>query len=190
MQELIPRRRQRKMTRTTNQIEIRNLDKVCLNEAAYRKLVEKYSSRLKYKVCITFDSRVTDCFGLYIFDSKNTIHIIKISPKKCCFNEKRSRIAKVSSKKYRFDAKNVKLDRNAQKYNIVSTTIHELYHAWQKEKEGRKFYNNKFSYASGVRNKEFRSLYSKCEIVTRVYENKNLMKAIKLYDLALSDEVC
>ena len=182
MQELVPLPRQRKMTRTTNQIEIRNLDKVCLDEAAYRKLVEKYSSRLKHKVCITFDSRVTDCFGLYIFDNKNKIHIIKISPKKCCFNEKRSRIAKVSSKKYRFDVKNIKLDRNAQKYNIVSTTIHELYHAWQKEKEGKKFYNNEFGDASNVRNTELRRLYSRCEVETRMYENKNLMKAIKFYD--------
>lgn len=144
-------------------VDIRHIDRTCLEEEAFYKLVNKFSSGLTHDIKIIFDLRIKD-FGQYTFIDK--VHIIRISPIVCGFVKNTT----------------TKLDANAEKYNIISTTIHELYHAQQQEALGNDFWHKDFSQVAEIKNKGKSSFYSICEIETRIYENKNLLRAVEYYD--------
>ena len=145
------------------EIIVKNLSRTCLQEKPFLRLIKKYSSNLKNSIHFSFDLRLKDLYGNYYFGKRT--HIIKISIPKCCFTEKKT-----------------KLDANAQKYQLISTIIHELYHAQQKEELGPKFYSDWFSCAPGVRDPDVRSSYSRCELAARIFEDKNILKAIQYYN--------
>ena len=152
--------------------ELRHLYRTCLQEEAYRKLLKKYSTNFTYDTVIVFDLRIKD-YGQYIFDQENRVHLIRVSPAKCGFTEE-----------------GIKLDESAEKYNLIATTIHELFHARQKEELGSKFWNKSYSCASQITNQDFAAFYSECELEARVYENKNLAQAVQYYDsVALAEDV-
>lgn len=154
------------------EFQLRHLYRTCLQEEAYIKLLKKYSTKLTHDIVVVFDLRIKD-YGQYNFDYKNRVHLIRISPIKCGFTEE-----------------GTKLEEGAEKYNLIATTIHELYHAWQKEDLGVKFWNKSYSCASQITNQDFAAFYSECELDARVYENKNLAQAVQYYDsIALQPDV-
>lgn len=142
-------------------IRIRHLDRTCLDELAYRKLIERYSLQLQYDILIVFDMRIKNYYGDYEFNSDKKIHNIAISLNRCKYEDE------------------VRVDEGGEKYNLISTTIHELYHAKQYEKLGSKLFCKP---CKDIKNKELASLYSDCEIEARVFENKNLLEAVQYYD--------
>jgi len=151
------------------EIYIRHLYKTCLQESAYIKLIKKYASKLEYDILIVFDLRIKD-YGNYIFDSKKKLHSIKISPNKCGFTDE-----------------GVKLDDGAEKYHLISTTIHEIYHALQYEELGREFWNKKYGCATEITHPDTADFFSKCEIDARAYENKNLLQAVEYYSRCVEE---
>lgn len=151
------------------EITFRHLYRTCLDESAYIKLIKKYSAKLEYPVLIVFDLRIKD-YGNYIFDSNKKIHCIKISPNECGFT-----------------SEGVKLDEAAEKYHLISTTIHELYHAQQYEALGREFWNKKFSCASEIEHASTADFFSKCEIDARTHENKHLLAAVEYYNRCIEE---
>jgi hypothetical protein len=95
--------------------------------------------------------------GQYIFDAKKRTHIIRISPK---LNK-----AKTNG------------DSNAEKYQLVSTVLHEVRHAQQKEERGMEFWRKRYNTAVDVIHPAFSDFYSECEIDARTFENANVLSA-------------
>jgi hypothetical protein len=104
-------------------------------------------------------------FGQYKFHEEKKVHIIRISP---------------SRHKYRTYS-----DENAQKFQFISTTLHELRHASQKEDLGAEFWSKSYSYSKQIDNPDFSEFYSKCEVDARIYENKHVLPAVEAYNLLL-----
>lgn len=143
-------------------VEVRHLQRTCLQDKAFKKLVKRYG-KLNHKLIICFDNRVKDC-GFYWWDTNKKVHIIRIS-------------AKNNMSPY-----GNQLEAGAQKYNLISTLLHELRHAQQKEEQGVNFWSGKYFYSKDIENLEISNFYSICEIDARAFENKNLLSAIQLYD--------
>lgn len=151
------------------EIHIRNIDRTCLEESAYLKLVKKYSSKLKHDVFISFDFRVKS-YALYQFHPQRKVHLVKISPNTCGFTEN-----------------GAKLDDGAEKYNLIASTIHELYHAQQYEELRQKFWNKRYSCASDISHRDSADFFSECEVDARRYENENLLPAIEYYNSCIEE---
>jgi hypothetical protein len=145
-------------------VTLRYFDRTSLQEEAYLKLIKKYASKIKKDIIITFDYRLA-CFGNYNYDQKLNCHIIKISVKKCCKH------------------KGLPLEEVVQKYNLISTTIHELYHAQKQEELGqKKFWGDYYGKCQDIEDPDWSDFYSLCEVETRAYENKNVLSAVEYYD--------
>lgn len=145
----------------SKKIEIRHLERTCLKEQAYLKLVRKYA-KLKHKLIISFDNRIK-AFGQYRFDSIKRAHIIKISPTKNKITEENSKWKIV--------------DEGGEKYQLLSTTLHEIKHALQKEEKGEAFWNKHYSMASDIKNNSLADFYSECEAEARVFEHTNILRS-------------
>jgi hypothetical protein len=148
-------------------VEVRHTDRTCLNEKAYIKLVRKYA-KLKYKLIISFDDRIK-AYGQYNFDPNKRTHIIKISPKR----NKTVQEESVDETVYKIKT----VDSNGEKYQLISTTLHELKHAIQKEELGEAFWNKHYSAATDIKNKGLADFYSECEAEARIYENTNILRS-------------
>jgi hypothetical protein len=140
-----------------NKVEIRYIEKTSLNEASYLKLVRRFK-KIKHNLVIVFDRRIKS-FGTHIYDSKKRTHIIRISPK-------------VNSNQ----------DKGVEKYHLLSTTLHELHHAQQKENKGAEYWSKKYRQAIDVENSFYSDYFSECELEARAYEHQNTAKAIELYN--------
>lgn len=136
-------------------IEIRHIP-ACLDEVAYLKLVRRFK-KINHKLIIVFDERIK-CYGQHMFDSKKRIHTIRISPKV-----------------------NSNPDKGTEKYHFLSTTLHELRHAQQKEIKGQEFWSKKYREAADIENPAYAEYFSECELDARAYEAQNTAKAIELY---------
>lgn len=99
--------------------------------------------------------------GYYVFDVKKRTHIIRVSP--------RLNKAKTNG------------DVNAEKYQLVSTVLHELRHAQQKEELGVEFWRKHYNNAADVIQPAFSDFYSECEIDARTFENANVLSAVEFY---------
>lgn len=141
-------------------IEVRHCERTCLNAQAYIKLIETYAN-LKNKIIICFDKRIK-AFGQYAFDANKKAHIIRISPKE--------------------NKKNTNFDENAQKFQLISTTLHELRHAMQKEDLGVTFWSKSYNYSKQISNPNFSEFYSQCEVDARIYESTNVLDAVDVYN--------
>lgn len=106
-------------------------------------------------------------FGQYKFDFEKKQHIIRISPKKN------------KHKTYS--------DENAQKFQFISTTLHELKHAMQKEEFGAGFWSKAYSSSKQINEPDFSEFYSKCEVDARVFENENVLSAVETYNKLLQN---
>jgi len=150
-------------------LTIRHISRTSLNEEAYRKLLKKYFSKLKNDTILSFDLRIKD-FGYYIYDLSNEIHHIKLSPILNSYNDN-----------------GIKLDEGAEKYNLISSTLHEFFHATQKEELGKDFFSKKFGCAKDIENPDAADFYSTCEVEARSFENKNILEAVSFYNLCCKD---
>jgi hypothetical protein len=150
-------------------ITIKHIDSTCLQKESYIKLVKKYG-KLKRDVLIIFDCRISN-FGMYDYDSIKRQHVIKISP----FKNKYYLIGTDG-----FKIKNP--DEVSEKYNLIATTLHELYHAKQKEKLGPKFFNVKFNFVKEIYNDDVAEFWSQSEREARICENKLIVKAVEFYN--------
>lgn len=139
-------------------IEIRYIDRTCLNAKAYMKLLAKFGN-LKLKTIIVFDKRVKS-YGQYSFNSVKRIHTIRISP----------------------DVHKLKKDYNAEKYELISTTLHELRHAQQKEEKGFEFWKKQYNSVNEIKTKTMSDFYSECELDARTFENANVANAVGFYN--------
>ena len=148
-------------------VVVKRIERTNLMRKPYKKMVEKYTKNLKYNLKISFDKRLV-CMGQYIFDDNKKLHIIKISPLKNKFHMRNDSL--------------IRLGPAAQKYNIISTTMHELKHASQREELGTEYYSNVFNSVAGVSNPEISEWYSILEIEARIFEYENLYEAIHCYD--------
>lgn len=151
-------------------VEVRYIDRTCLERDAYIKTVQKYANDLKYDVSIVFDKRLVN-YGTHMFIPRKKIHIIRLSPKK-----------NKTAKKSHLTVETVRIGCVGEKFNLIASTIHELKHAQQSEKLGEKFWDENWGYVSEIKNPEISEWYSECEIEARIYENKNIRSAVKLYD--------
>jgi hypothetical protein len=107
-------------------------------------------------------------FGQYKFNDEKKIHIIRISPRR---------------HKYKTYS-----DENAQKFQFISTTLHELRHASQKEELGTTmFWSRSYGYSKQIDNPNFSEFYSKCEVDARIYENKHVLPAVEAYNILLQN---
>lgn len=139
-------------------LELRYIDRTKLDTKAYGKLVRKYA-KLKHKIIIIFDKKIKTYYGQYSFDSEKKMHTIRISLKK-----------------------NKSTDPVAEKYQLISTTLHELAHAKQKEELGVSYWSRSQNYNDDIANKGMSELYSSLEVQAREYENKNILDAVAYYD--------
>lgn len=151
---------QKRKATKTNQIscmmvKINNIDRTCLDESAYKKVIWKYSTNLMHDVLIVFDGRLKDQ-GSWFFKKKK--HIIRICPS---FADKSDKVGSY--------------------YHLISTTLHELRHAQQYEEQKKTFWNKKFSLTEGVKDPTDSRFFSKCEIDARIYENQNIVNAVAYY---------
>lgn len=138
-------------------VQVRYTERTCLEPLAFLKLARKFCYGLKYKTIISFDGRIKN-YGHYIFDSKRKTHIIRISPNR---KEKETSI---------------------HKHIFISTLIHELRHAHQKEKKGVEFWTKKYICSPEIKLTDFSTFFSLREIDARIFENKNILQAIKIYN--------
>ena len=156
-------------------LELRYLDRMNIEEDAYFSFLEKYirTLKLKHKILIVFDLRLKD-FGSYWWNGDIRTHIIRISPKRCQHRREEN-----------YEDGWVELVRvgpASEKFQVISTTIHELFHAHQKESKGSSFDNVSFDGVKEITNPDISSWYSECEIEARIYENKNIKAAVEYYD--------
>jgi hypothetical protein len=141
-------------------ITVRHINKTPLQKDAYIKTIEKFAN-LRYDMIISFDRRISD-FGLYHWDSKKNIHKIQINPDKCKSKGK---------------------DTEAEKYELIGTTLHELCHANQLEYLGSKiFHSDQFSKTHKISNEDVSEWYSEAEIKARIFEDQNIIQAVLFYD--------
>jgi hypothetical protein len=145
-------------------VTIKNSDRTSLNKGILLKLIKKYCQSVKQDIVVSFDHRIKT-FGYYVYDTKKKKHIIKISVHGCTYSDR-----------------GTKLDKEAEKYATISTLLHELKHAIQKEECGKSFWNKDYSSALDVINPEAADFYSVCEIEARIYENKNILQAVEFYN--------
>lgn len=154
-------------------LQIRYISRTCLNEEVYRKFVKKYSRGIRQKILISFDLKIKN-YGQHDYNEKKKTHIIKISPQTCGFSSDLQ-----------------KLDDIAELYNLLASTLHELHHAKQLENLGKeKFLDDSFSSTPEVKNEQISDFYSLCEVETRIYENKMILKAVKYYNKLLIESSC
>jgi hypothetical protein len=151
-------------------IDIRYIDRTCLEYKPFYALVKKYSKDLKNNIRIVFDKRIVS-MGTYIYDYKNKIHIIKISPEKNRYHTRLNPIYKT-----------IKLDLAAEKYNLIGTVLHEIKHALQLQSMGSLYERYNFNYIKEISNQEISEWYSECEIEARIFESRNLHNAIEYYN--------
>ena len=156
-----------------NNIEVRYLKRTCLIKDAYAKTILHYTKilELKFKVLIVFDNRIKTS-GLHTFDIKKNHHTIRISPEKAQLE-----------KPDIFNDLVIRVGKNEEKWNIISTTLHELRHAAQYEESSDKYYYDAdFNAVSELNNPSVSDWYSRAEIEARVYESLHIHHAIKLYN--------
>lgn len=151
----------------SRKIEVRHIDRTCLDEKAYTKLVRKYA-KLKYRLIISFDNRIK-AYGQYSFNPTKRIHTIKISPKRNKIIQENS----IDESVYKVKT----VDSNGEKYQLLSTTLHELKHALQKEERGEAFWNKQYSEASEIQNNSLADFYSECETEARTFEHTNILRS-------------
>jgi len=145
-------------------ISIRHIDRTCLQEEAFIKMIKKYSN-LEHDMLIVFDRRIT-CLGFHFYDYTKQLHTIRISPEENKYD----------------DNNEIKLDIVAEKHNLISTFLHELCHAHQREILKKSYLRSDYRFASKIRNSETASYYSRCELEARAYACDNILKAVALYD--------
>ena len=145
-------------------VEYRHLDRTCLDEIALSKLLKRYTKNFKYDILFVFDLRIKD-YGNYIFDISNNRHWIKISPNQCGFTDA-----------------GIKLEPEAEKYNLLATILHEVRHAQQYEKMGYKFWNSKFSCTAEIKNPDSSEYFSEIEVAAREFENKHILNSVEYYN--------
>jgi hypothetical protein len=148
-------------------VEVRHIDRTCLNEKAFLKLVRKYA-KLKYRLIISFDNRIK-AYGQYNFNPTKRIHTIKISPKRNKTIQETSIDESVCKTKT--------VDSNGEKYQLISTTLHELKHALQKEERGEAFWNKHYSEATEIKDISLADFYSECETEARTFEHTNILRS-------------
>lgn len=112
--------------------------------------------------------------GQYSFDPLKRLHVIRISPKKSKIIQEDSMDENI------YTVKNV--DKNGEKYQAISTTLHELKHAMQKEEMGQNFWDKKYACAKDIKNSSLSDFYSQCEVEARSFENLNIIAAIEFYN--------
>jgi Ca2+-binding EF-hand superfamily protein len=126
-------------------------------------MVKRYS-KLEHDILIVFDKRIS-CFGMHTYDHVKQLHTIRISPLINVLNEK-----------------GTFLDEGAEKHNIISTLLHEICHAQQREFLKQSFQRYDYHTSRDIRNPEMAEYYSKCELEARTYECENILDAVELYD--------
>ena len=150
----------------TPMITVRHIDRVCLQENFYKKFIDKYS-KLNRDLLVVFDLRIS-CFGMHEYDFEKKLHTIRISPVKNAVH--------VTSKDVI-----IQLDIESEKYNLLSTTLHELYHGEQRETLKKGFFNSNFLSAK-VKNVELKEFWSRCEVEARKYELEHILEGVAYYN--------
>jgi hypothetical protein len=145
-------------------IEILGIEKSCLEYDRYFKLIKKYTASLKQDVSISFDLRLKSIYGNHCFDYETKKHIIKISPIMCSKDG------------------DARIDEEAQKYNYIAVTIHEIKHAMQQEKLGSLYESKKFSTNKKIKHSSMSEYYSILEIEARIFEEQNVNSAVEYYN--------
>lgn len=147
-------------------ITIRHIERTCLKEEPYKKLIEKYAN-LKHDLLVVFDLRI-NCFGIHTYDFVKQLHTIRIGPFRNSIH--------IDEKGNTID-----LDTESEKYNLISTTLHELYHGFRRETLKQSFFNKDYCEAK-VKNRELKELYSQCELEARTFETSNILQAVEYYN--------
>jgi len=151
-------------------IEIRYIERTCLQKDAFMKMIKKYH-KLNHNIRVVFDLRINS-YGSHWWDGNKKIHIIRINPLYCKFHHDEN------------NPKGVRLGPVAEKYRIIGTTLHELRHAQQKEELGYKFYQEKYESVKAITNPYVATWYSECERDARIYEDEHIEDAVTVYDSA------
>jgi hypothetical protein len=151
-------------------VATRYIERTSLDEAAFVKTIKKYAKLLKlsHDISIVFDMRLA-CYGIHCWDSSKKIHLIRISPTRC---------------KFQLEGESpVRLGPAAEKYKILSTLLHELRHAQQKEELGHnKFYSKNYGSVKEIKNPEASTYFSECERDARIFEDTYIDEAVEYYD--------
>ena len=146
-------------------ITIRHIDRTALLEEPFVKLVKKYSHQLEHDILIVFDKRIS-CLGMHTYNHKKQLHTIRISPIYNLLDP----------------AKNIKFDYGAELHNVISTLLHELKHAHQRESLKKSALSVDYCVANDILNPEMAEYYSTCELEAREYECKNISKAVEYFN--------
>jgi hypothetical protein len=144
-------------------ISVRHIDRTRIQEEPFIAMVKKYS-KLEHDILIVFDRRLS-CFGMHTYDHTKQLHTIRISPEINGLN-----------------SDGVPLDAGAEKHNIISTVLHEICHAQQRESLKQSFHKDDYHASRDIRNPERAEYYSRCELEARSYECDNVLEAVELYD--------
>jgi hypothetical protein len=156
-------------------IEVRYIERTSLEKEPLKKTIQKFAKVLKQDILVVFDLRIKG-FGSHTWDGEDRRHIIRVSPIRCKFHQDESK------------GEEVRLGPAAEKYRLVSTILHEIRHAQQKEKLGYKFYHEHYETVEEITNPHVSTWFSECERDARIYEDKNIEDAIDFYDSCLAKE--
>ena len=144
-------------------IKINHIERTPLKKEGLSLMIESIF-KSKNSILISFDNRISD-LGSYHFDAINKVHIILISP----IINWISPDLEIYSEQY-------------AKRKFVSTLLHELRHAFQRETMGMsKFRSEKFSIDPTKKTIEDKIYFSPCEKDARDFEKKNIQRALKIY---------
>ena len=148
-------------------LAIRYIDRVNLKESAFLSVLKKYIKELKLErdISVVFDKRIKG-FGSYSYSLKTQSHIIRINPKN------------------REEQENGRAGpwEEADKFNIIATVLHEMYHAHQYEVRGTSYYNSSFEGVRKITNPGWSEWYSHRELEARIFEYKNIREAVRYYN--------
>jgi len=148
------------------EIKIKNIDRTFLDKDSFLRLIRKYS-KLTKDLDLSFDARLTSVLGNYRYDDDKKRHIIKLSLINCKYSNK------------------AELSKAGEKYNFISTLLHELKHAQQKEEMRQNFWKDKNCKNAEIQEESLSTEYSTVEIQARIHENKNILEAVEYYNECL-----
>jgi len=149
-------------------VNIKYIERTCLKEKPFIKLIKKYA-KTKSNILVVFDKRYKN-YGGFSWNPKKKINEIRLG---------------IKANKY--SNENTKLSCNSEKYNFISTILHEIKHMNQREELGKKFWDKNYYTNKDLKNAHLSVEFSKCELEAKEFEAKNVLQSVKYYDSLIED---
>ena len=147
-------------------IKIKNIESTCLKADALKEVIVKFYSSEK-DLEIVFDKRIKDSYGWYFYDEARHVNLIRVSPLLHQFHD--------------CDVRKP-ITAETQKYTYISTILHELRHAQQRDEWGKSFYSKEYCRNKNLIDSYAAYHFTEIEIDACIYELQHVLEAVKIYN--------